>query len=110
MASIIENASPSNTVRLPGTPLSLRTVAGTVSSLLTLCAGLSATEAGAKPPLPTPCLAAHCGTSATGFVQYGAAGGAAGGTTMNVAQTTSKAILNWADFNIANGYTVNFVQ
>jgi filamentous hemagglutinin family protein len=29
---------------------------------------------------------------------------------MNVTQTTSKAILNWADFNIANGYTVNFVQ
>lgn len=29
---------------------------------------------------------------------------------MNVTQTSSKAILNWANFNIASGYTVNFIQ
>ncbi len=29
---------------------------------------------------------------------------------MTVNQATDKAILNWADFNIANGYGVNFKQ
>ena len=44
------------------------------------------------------------------FVQYGAAGAVANGNTLTVTQTTSKAILNWADFNIASGFTVNFIQ
>jgi len=42
--------------------------------------------------------------------QYGSVGATFTGTTVNIAQFTSKAILNWANFNIANGYTVNFIQ
>jgi len=44
------------------------------------------------------------------FVQYGNAGAVVNGNTLNVTQSTATAILNWADFNIANGYTVNFAQ
>ena len=44
------------------------------------------------------------------FVQYGNAGAAFSGTKLNVTETTTKAILNWANFNIANGYTGNFIQ
>ncbi len=60
--------------------------------------------------MPTPCLASSCGSSAASFVQYGSAGAALSGTTLNISQTTNKAILNWANFNIASGYTVNFIQ
>ncbi|MGB6354280.1 MAG: filamentous hemagglutinin family protein [Steroidobacteraceae bacterium] len=66
----------------------------------------------AKPPsvLPTPCLAGNCGSSAQTFVSYGAAGASVSGTTMTVTQASANAILNWANFNIASGYKVNFVQ
>jgi filamentous hemagglutinin family protein len=64
----------------------------------------------APPPLPTPCQPGNCPTGAQSFVQFGAAGAAISGTTLNVTQSTSKAILNWANFNIANGFTVNFIQ
>jgi filamentous hemagglutinin len=43
-------------------------------------------------------------------VQYGVASAVASGTSLNITQSTSKAILNWASFNIASGYTVNFIQ
>ena len=43
-------------------------------------------------------------------MQYGKAGATVTGTTMNVNQASAQAILNWADFNIAHGYTVNFHQ
>ena len=33
-----------------------------------------------------------------------------GSTTLNVTQTTTQAIVNWANFNIAHGFTVNFIQ
>jgi filamentous hemagglutinin len=74
---------------------------------------LFAAVAMAAPPpvkLPTPCSASNCGTSAQSFVQYGSASASFNGTTVNIAQSTNKAILNWANFNIANGYTVNFIQ
>jgi filamentous hemagglutinin family protein len=67
-------------------------------------------NAAARPPLPTPCLAGNCGTAATSFVQFGGAGAAVNGNTLNVTQSTNKAILNWADFNIANGFAVKFTQ
>ncbi len=77
---------------------------------LGVCALLSASTVSAHPPLPTPCIAANCGASAQSFVQYGAATAVSYGTSLNVTQSTSKAVLNWADFNIANGFTVNFIQ
>jgi filamentous hemagglutinin family protein len=68
----------------------------------------------AKPPpipnLPTPCLAGNCGNSAQSFVTYGTAGAVASGNTLTVTQSTANAILNWANFNIASGYKVNFIQ
>jgi filamentous hemagglutinin len=77
-----------------------------------ICIALLSVDAsgGTPPKLPIPCLAGNCGTSAQTFVQYGAAGAVANGSTMTVTQTTSKAVLNWANFNIANGSTVDFVQ
>ena len=71
---------------------------------------LAAVADAAHPPLPTPCIAGACGAAAPSFVQYGKAAATVSGTTMNVNQSSAQAILNWADFNIAHGYTVNFHQ
>lgn len=78
-------------------------------------AGLFAFQTvGAHPPLPTPCLGSAPCPGGTSFsdTQGGkrTAGTAISGTTETITQTASKAVLNWADFNIAAGYTVNFVQ
>jgi filamentous hemagglutinin family protein len=81
--------------------------AGAVAGLPALFAAIAAA---APPHLPTPCTASNCGTSAQSFVQYGSVGATFTGTTVNIAQFTSKAVLNWANFNIANGYSVNFIQ
>jgi filamentous hemagglutinin len=70
----------------------------------------AAAAAAAPPKLPTVCFNTNCGTSAQSFVQYGSAGAVYSGSTLTVTQSTSKAILNWADFNIANGFKVSFVQ
>jgi hypothetical protein len=53
--------------------------------------------AGTPPKLPTPCVSNSCGTSAQTFVEYGAAGWGVNGSTLTVTQSTSKAILNWAE-------------
>ena len=71
---------------------------------------ICAEAAAQPPPLPTPCFAGTCGASASAFLSYGTAGATISGSTLTVTQSTPKAILNWANFNIANGYTVNFVQ
>ena len=76
-----------------------------LSSLIASSAGFAG-----HPPLPTPCVPGICGVSAQSFVSFGAAGAAYSGSTLNVTQATNKAVLNWANFNIANGYTVNFIQ
>jgi filamentous hemagglutinin len=69
---------------------------------------------GGSPPLPVPCVTGGCPANSkapnSGFVQYGAASAVTSGNTLTVTQSTSNTILNWANFNIASGYTVNFVQ
>jgi filamentous hemagglutinin len=77
-----------------------------------LLIGMPAWAATAGPPkLPTPCAAGTCGTNAQSFVTYGTVKTPTlSGSTLTLNQTTSKAILNWADFNIAKGFSVNFVQ
>ena len=79
-----------------------------IAGLSTLC--LDAGAGPPRPPLPTPCLAGNCGNSAQSFVQSGTASAVVTGKTMNITQSTNKVILNWANFNIANGYKVDFVQ
>jgi filamentous hemagglutinin len=64
----------------------------------------------APPKLPVPCVSGNCGSSASSWVQYGVATYGFNGNTLSVRQSTSKAILDWASFNIANGYIVNFIQ
>jgi filamentous hemagglutinin len=109
MAAHCKTTEPGSRDRVPNSVKPLR-------RLSCVCVGafLFAGAAQAKPPpipnLPTPCLAGSCGTSAQGFVTYGAAGAVATGSTLTVTQTTANAILNWANFNIASGYKVNFVQ
>ena len=76
-----------------------------------LKSAVSTVALAAPPPsLPTPCLAGNCPTAHQSFVESGVAGAAVAGKTMTVTQSSSQAILNWANFNIAGGYTVNFVQ
>jgi filamentous hemagglutinin len=72
--------------------------------------GLAAHTAAANPPLPTPCIAGNCGPTVPLFVQTGNVSAVAAGNVLTVNQATSKAILNWANFNIANGYSVQFLQ
>ena len=60
-------------------------------------------------------LCAACGGNAYampegGNVTAGTASIAQSGSTMNINQTTDKAAIDWAGFNIAKGETVNFVQ
>jgi filamentous hemagglutinin family protein len=67
------------------------------------------------PKLPTPCSGGTCGANPgnTPFVTAGSIAGNApsvSGTTMTINQTSNSAILNWQDFNIANGYSVKFNQ
>jgi filamentous hemagglutinin len=81
-----------------------------LSSALFSLAGLSEAKPPPVPNLPTPCLAGSCGNSAQSFVTYGTAGAVATGNTLTVTQSTANAILNWANFNIASGYKVNFIQ
>ena len=75
----------------------------------------AALAANATPPLPTPCPGGSCGvhSGALSFVQSGALGNGGkpvvSGSTMTIQQTSDKAILNWQDFNVAKGSTVNFV-
>lgn len=61
--------------------------------------------AGPTPPLPTP---------AANFVGAGQLAAGKGlvtkGNTMSINQASDKAVLNWQNFNIAKGYTVNFNQ
>jgi filamentous hemagglutinin family protein len=88
----------------------IRSTAAWLGVLLLVCSA-TATLAGApKVPLPVPCLSGNCGSFAQSFASYGTAGAVASGSTLNVTQSTGKAILNWASFNIASGYTVNFIQ
>jgi filamentous hemagglutinin len=93
----------------PHRPLPSSSYAGYGSAILTLYAAAAA-AAPPSVPLPIRCISANCGASIQSFVQYGAANTSLNGTTLEVTQSTSKAILNWANFNIANGYTVNFIQ
>lgn len=61
----------------------------------------------AEDGLPTPC--GTCGGAAA-FVQYGLAGYNIAGSTGTVSQVGDKAILNWRDFNVANGKNLVFQQ
>lgn len=73
-------------------------------------AGLISVVPGFAAALPTPC-AGGCGPSANlSFVQAGSAAISSSGTVMSIQQRTPTAILNWRDFNIAQGNSVNFKQ
>ena len=111
MTRIIESAESSgNSSTAEGFSWTSRAGVGAVSSLLTICAGFSAGDALAASPLPQACQATGCGPNIKGFVQYGNATSLVNGNTLTVTQSSAQAILNWQQFNIANGYSVNFVQ
>lgn len=65
-----------------------------------------------QPKLPTPCIGTPCGTNTSNvsFVTAGQASAVVSGNKLSVTQTTNTAILNWRDFNIASGSSVNFIQ
>ncbi|HQT25883.1 MAG TPA: filamentous hemagglutinin N-terminal domain-containing protein, partial [Burkholderiales bacterium] len=59
--------------------------------------------------LPTPCTA--CTSAKLGFVTAGTVDKPTiSGNTMTINQKTPTAVLNWQNFNIDAGHTVNFVQ
>lgn len=62
----------------------------------------------AAPPLPQVCAGGSCGGMP--FLGYGSASYAQSGTKGTVNQISTNAILNWQSFNIAQGYTMQFVQ
>ena len=110
MAAHCKTSEPGARAKVPNSVKPVRRVQGFVCVAVFLFAGGTQAKPPPIPNLPTPCLAGSCGNSAQGFVTYGAAGAVATGSTLTVTQTTANAILNWANFNIANGYKVNFVQ
>ena len=95
--------------------LRLLMAAGVVLSLVSPQA--RAAGGGAKPsgaaPLPVPCGGAAC-TTRGGPTQWLTSGSVdspvTNGNMMSIHQNTQSAILNWASFDIANGYTVRFDQ
>src|SRR6516165_9338973 len=63
------------------------------------------------PPLPTPCLPGTCGpVGPSTFIASGHATATQAGNTLTVKQTSTQAALNWASFNIAQNYKVDFQQ
>lgn len=74
---------------------------------------LSAIPAYARQPLPVPCVSCATGRPITGFVGSGSFNASTytnNNTTLNIYQNSPKGILNWQNFDIAPGYTVNFFQ
>jgi filamentous hemagglutinin len=60
--------------------------------------------------LPRPCTLGACGPGVPGFVTQGNANATAVGNTLNVAQQSNTAVLNWQSFNLSRDGTVNFQQ
>ena len=61
--------------------------------------------------LPIPCATGACGPNGpAAFVGSGAATAVQSGNALTVSQTTSKAVLNWASFDVSAGGQVKFVQ
>ena len=62
--------------------------------------------------LPVPCSGGACAGGPAGLVTQGVATAvtSAGGTQLDINQSTDKAVLNWAEFNVAAGNKVNFNQ
>jgi len=87
-----------------------RTLANAFAAVAVCCIGTALAKP--PPPLPVPCLSGNCANSPQSrtFLSYGQAGESTVGNTMTVNQSSANAILNWASFNIANGYRVNVVQ
>ncbi|HUA25569.1 MAG TPA: filamentous hemagglutinin family protein [Steroidobacteraceae bacterium] len=80
------------------------------ATLLALCSiSVCGAVAAAPPPLPVPCAGAACG-AVKSWVTSGSASLAESGNRMNITQTSSTATLNWQNFDIAAGHTVNFIQ
>src|SRR5215469_6430999 len=78
------------------------------SALAALVGG--STEAGSA-QLPVPCLPGSCGTAGPGkFVTSGAATAVGVGNSLTVQQSSAKAILNWASFNVSADGKVLFQQ
>ncbi|MBL8200202.1 MAG: filamentous hemagglutinin family protein [Chromatiales bacterium] len=62
--------------------------------------------------LPVPCAGGTCAGGPSVWVTQGAATAVTNpaGTQLDITQTTDKAVLNWAEFNVDAGNTVNFSQ
>ena len=77
-------------------------------ALYCFVAGAQAQAAG----LPVPCAGGTCAGGPAVWVTQGLATGVTNpaGTLLDINQTTDKAILNWAEFNVAAGNKVNFNQ
>ncbi len=78
------------------------------TALYCTLAALPAQAAG----LPVPCAAGTCAGGPSVWVTQGVATAVtnAAGTQLEVNQSTDKAVLNWAEFNVAAGNKVNFKQ
>jgi len=57
-----------------------------------------------------PCIAGGCGANAASWLSGGSATATEVGNKLTVNQASATATLNWQNFNIASGSTVNFVQ
>ncbi len=63
-------------------------------------------------PLPVPCAGGSCAGGPSVWVTQGIATAVtnAAGTRLDINQSSERAVLNWAEFNVAAGNTVNFNQ
>ncbi|MBN8279610.1 MAG: filamentous hemagglutinin N-terminal domain-containing protein, partial [Gammaproteobacteria bacterium] len=84
-------------------------------SLLSVGVALYCALAGAQVQaagLPVPCASGTCAGGPSVWITQGTATAVTNpaGTRLDVTQTTDRAVLNWAEFNVDAGKTVNFSQ
>jgi filamentous hemagglutinin family protein len=104
--------APSPIAARHGVPSASRLIGRAVAAALLQGLIPPAHAAGHVPPLPTPCVGTPCGTNGGNvpFVTAGQASAVIAGQNLTVKQASNTAILNWRDFNIAAGYSVDFKQ
>src|SRR5262249_2696145 len=85
-------------------------LAHTAATLVVAAVGIAASQYGFAATLPVTCAASACANGPATWVTSGQASSATLGNTLQINQSTDRAILNWASFDIGADSSVIFNQ